>query len=635
MKRPGSERTAKGGGSPPKSPIESSRALLGLFVESVRDYAIFSLDPEGRVTTWNIGAERIKGYKADEIIGKPWTIFYTPEDIERGHPEEVLGRARSDGRSEDQGLRMRKDGTRFWARVIVNAIRDENGNLRGFIKVTQDISDQKRAEQELRENEERFRAFSENFPGFNWIADSTGRFQFANHNFERESGVKTLAWLGKLPEELFDKETARTIQSSNQTVLATNAPVVHTESVTKNGSKRHFLVSKFPIKLENEFVIGCVSIDITSRIEAEEELKRVRGELFERERLASIAQLSSALAHDLNNTLNAVSLRLWAMRDASQPGMQPHIDKLNELVARAAESVARLQTFVRSHREPQLQPLNLVQVLETAAESARDNFSNRAVNVDLSQVRHNLPPVLGLASDLDQVFGNLLTNAHDAMPGGGTVEVSANLNGSQIEISIADRGVGIPTESLEKIFEPFFSTKIKLGSGLGLSFAASVMARLGGSIGASNRVGGGAVFMLIFPIAREYVAEAPAPHHEGHSSHGRVLVIDDDHENLESMKAALEYRGYEVAICSSGPEALELLHSGRQFDSIICDIGMPDMNGWEVAARISALKTDAKLFMLSGWANEIPQSDPRRKLVVDVLPKPIDLERIDGILRYN
>ncbi len=614
---------------------DSARALLGLFVENVRDYAIFALDPAGIVTSWNIGAERIKGYTAGEIIGKPWSIFYTPEDIARGWPGEMMRRAKSEGRAEDQGLRMRKDGTRFWARVVLSANYDENHVLRGFIKITQDISEQKRAEQELRENEERFRAFSENFPGFNWIADSNGRFQFANAHFQRELGLPAGEFLRKTPKELFDADTARVMEQGNQTVLSTNAPVVQTESITRSGSTRHFLVSKFPIQIEGQTLIGCVSFDITSRIEAEDELKRMREELIRQERLGSIAQLSSALAHDLNNTLNAISLRLWTVRENANAAARPQIDKLSELLARAAASVARLQTFVRSHREPQLQPLDLNRVIQESADAARSTFTQRTVRIDLSQVHSDLPAVLGLGSDLQQIFMNLLTNGHDSMPDGGVIEVSADVNQGQIEVAIADRGTGIATESLDKIFEPFFTTKPKPRSGLGLSFAASVMARIGGSIGASNRIGGGAVFMLIFPVARDYPTEGAILTREPPITATRVLVIDDDHDNLDSMKDALEYRGYEVAIASSGQDALELLRSGVQFDAIVCDIGMPDMNGWEVAEKISELKIPTRLFMLSGWANEVPQGDPRRKLVVDVLAKPIDLERIDHILRYS
>jgi hypothetical protein len=620
-----------------RSTNDSERSLLGLFVENVRDYAFFTLDVDGRITSWNIGAERLKGYSADEILGKPLSVFYTQEDIARGLPSEMIRRAVADGQAKDEGLRVRKDGSQFWARVVLNAIRDDAGVIRGFIKITQDISEQRRIEHDLRENEERFRSFSQNFPGFNWIADSEGRYRFANRNFERELSSSSKDWLGKSPKELFSVEVARTIERSNQTVLSTKAPVLLTEKVEDAGVSRYFLVTKFPIQRDDETLIGGVSIDITPRIEATEALKRVREELIRQERLGSIAQLSSVLAHDLNNTLNAISLRLWALNSDPEFAKRNHTDKLLGLVDRAASSVARLQTFVRAHREPQLERLDLATLIRKAIESVRSDLGAADLRIDVSQVPADLPPVLGLASDLHQVFTNLLTNAHDAMPNGGSIEISAEVSGSQIEVAVIDPGTGVPVEHLERMFEPFFTTKPEPRSGLGLSFASSVMARLGGNIGASNRVDGGTIVMLVFPIAQDYPTRQEArPQKVARNRPARsVLVIDDDSENLDSMKAALELRGHEVSTCLSGEEALELLYAGRNFDSIICDIGMPDMNGWEVAARISALKSRAKLFMLSGWANEIPESDPRRKLVVDVLAKPIDLELIDGILRCS
>jgi PAS domain S-box-containing protein len=612
-------------------PIDTEREL-GLFVENVRDYAIFTVDSSGRVTSWNIGAERIKGYQIDEILGKHLSIFYTHDDIARSWPDEIMRRAAAEGQTTDEGLRVRKDGSQFWARVVLSAVRDESNVHRGFIKITQDISEQRRVEEELRENEERFRSFSQNFPGFTWIADSQGRYRFANWNFEKELSSSCKSWLGKTPYELFSNEVAEAICRSNDTVLSTKKPVLLTEKAVVDGKARHFLVSKFPFQRGPETQIGGVSIDITPRIEATEELKRVREELIRQERLGSIAQLSSALAHDLNNTLNAISLRLSAMSTGPEFGRQPHLDKVLRLVTRAADSVARLQTFVRAHREPQFERLNLSDIITKAVESVRESLPDRVLAIDVSQVFFDLPPVFGLASDLNQVFSNLLINAHDAMPAGGTIEVSASVNGDKIEVSVADKGAGIPVNNLERVFEPFFTTKPAPQSGLGLSFASSVMARLGGSIGASNRVGGGAIVVLTFPIVRQQADEMPRGDTPGSAARS-VLVIDDDYDNLQSMKAALELRSYQVAISSSGTEALELLRSGYNFDSIICDIGMPDMNGWEVAAKISELNTGARLFMLSGWANEIPETDPRRKLVVDVLAKPIDLEQIDGILR--
>jgi PAS domain S-box-containing protein len=614
------------------SPLSSDYSMLGHFVENVKDYAIFTLDPAGRITSWNAGAERLKGYTPDEIIGKPLSIFYTDEDRARGWPEEMLNRAAAEGRAVDDGPRVRKDGTQFWAHVVLTAVRDTSGQLQGFVKVTRDISDQRRTERELRDNEARFASFAQNFPGFTWIADSDGRFRYANFNFEQALSSRSSNYVGKLPQELFSAEVAETITRSNRMVIEARAPVLQTETVIARGETHHYLVSKFPIHTDDSLLIGAVSIDITARIEAEAELQQMRDELSEQERVGSIAQLSSALAHDLNNTLNAVVLRLGSIRDRANIGQLRDIDTVVGLVAKAGQSVARVQDFVRTHREAQLQEINLAKIIEDAVKVIGPRFSDRGVTLNFSQVAADLPPVVGVLSDLRQVFENLLANAADAMPKGGEVEISAAEGESQIEISIADRGVGIDANDLEKIFEPFFTTRPSRASGLGLSFAASVMARLGGTIGASNRVGGGAVFMLLFPVAKAETAGARVVERPRPASHD-VLVIDDDVDNLESMKAALELRGYDVSISSSGADALQLLRGGRKYDTIICDVGMPDMNGWEVVSRIAEFGSGARIYMLTGWANEIPRDDPRRRLVVDVLAKPIDLARIDDILR--
>lgn len=608
--------------------------MLGFFVENVQDYAIFTLNPEGQITSWNVGAERLKGYSSDEVLGKSLSIFYTAEDRERGWPDEMMRRAIAEGRATDEGPRLRKDGTQFWAYMVLTAVRDEAGTLRGFVKVIRDVSAQRNAERKLRDQENRFASFTQNFPGFTWIADCDGRFRYANFNFEQELLSRPSECVGKLPQDLFSPEVAETIMRSNRMVVSTRAPVLLTETVTARGETHHFLVSKFPIHAEGTLLIGAVSLDITARIEAEAELQRVRDELHEQERINSIAQLSSALAHDLNNTLNAVALRLGTIRDQARSHQLHDIDQVAGLVAKAGQSVARVQDFVRTHRESQQQEVDLTQVISAAVKAVSPRLAVRQINLNLSQVARDLPRVFGLATDLRQVFENLLINAGDAMTSGGEVEVSAARAGEQIEVTIADRGVGIATNDLERIFEPFFTTRPATGRGLGLSFASSVMARLGGNIGASNRVGGGAVFMLLFPVVKpRLVADVnaqPLPR----SSRG-VLVIDDDLDNLESMKEALELRGYDVSISSSGADALQLLNAGKKFDTIICDVGMPDMNGWEVASRIAELGSGARIFMLTGWANEIPRDDPRRRLVVDVLAKPIDLARIDGILRSD
>ena len=256
--------------------LEMDPASIGLFVEGVKDYAIFTLDPAGRVTSWNSGAQRIKGYRADEILGKPFSIFYTPEDVERRRPNELLRVATISGRAEDLGLRVRKDGSRFSANVVLTAIRDARGVLRGFLKITKDISELQRAEQRLRESEERFRLFSQNFPGLTWIADSQGRYRFVNWNFERSFHLLPDQWIDKSPDELFSAAAAETVKRSNAQVLEAGAPVQGTEKVMDGGIPRYFLVSKFPILTSDETMIGGLSIDISSRIVAEQGVRRMQ-----------------------------------------------------------------------------------------------------------------------------------------------------------------------------------------------------------------------------------------------------------------------------------------------------------------------------------------------------------------------
>ena len=497
-------------------------------------------------------------------------------------------------------------------------------------------SDLNRAEQQLRESEERFRLFLQNFPGLTWIADSEGRYRFVNWNFERSFRLSPNQWIGKTPDELFNPDAAQTVKQSNAQVLATGAPIQVTEEILDGGTPRYFLVSKFPMSIDDETTIGGVSIDITPRIVAEQGVRRMRDELLRQERVRSTAQLSSGLAHELNNTLNALSLRLSLIKNDPRISPATNIDSLIRRVFDAAESVARLQDFVRTYRERMLEAFDLVEVIKGAAEEVRPvhtggTQSDRA-RVDISLALPELPRVFGVPGDIRQIFIDLFTNACDTMPEGGTVEVEAGVNEGHIEVTVADRGSGIPVDNLDKVFHPFFTTKQQLGGGLGLSFVSTMMQRLGGSIGVSNRVGGGSIFMLTFPIAANLQPPARVPSRpvEG-SGPRRVLVVDDDLDNLESIRSGLELKGYDVSVASHGAEALEMLRSKR-FDSIICDIGMPEMNGWEVAAKIAELKLDAKVYMLTGWANEIARTDPRRKLVVDILAKPIDLDRLDAVL---
>jgi CheY-like chemotaxis protein len=226
-----------------------------------------------------------------------------------------------------------------------------------------------------------------------------------------------------------------------------------------------------------------------------------------------------------------------------------------------------------------------------------------------------LPLILGEPAELRQIFVNLLLNAQDAMPDGGTVRIGAKLCQDTVVVTVEDEGQGIPQEYLGRVFDPFFTTKGERGTGLGLSIAYGAMARLGGSITAANRSAGGAIFTLRFPIAppaTERAARQPAQKAQPR----RVMVIDDDPDNLEALSALFESRGHSVTAENSGPGALkDLMHGDCRVDAVFCDLGMPGVNGWEIARQVKSMAAPPAFYLVTGWAQEIRADDPRRALV--------------------
>jgi CheY-like chemotaxis protein len=358
--------------------------------------------------------------------------------------------------------------------------------------------------------------------------------------------------------------------------------------------------------------------------------------MLQQERMRAIGELASGVAHDLNNVLNAVGLRLELI---AKPGgkVPENVDAIRRIIGDAGAMVDRLQDFARQRRDRPHEAIDLPSVIHQSAELSRSEIEQKAglkgAPVDIDVDLPELPEILGDATELRHVFINLLFNARDAMPRGGRIRICGKREGNKIRIQVADEGTGILAENLEKVFDPFFTTKGRKGTGLGLSMAYGVMSRLGGTIAAENRPRGGALFTLTFPIAdrvrRPRVARhAPSPPPTGQ----RLLIIDDDPDNLEAMRELLDLQGQKVDTAQSGREALRLIEEGHHYDVVFCDVGMPEMNGWEVAKRIGKAGRVGRIYMLTGWAREVPQEDPRRAFVRGVLGKPIHAETLQRVL---
>lgn len=369
--------------------------------------------------------------------------------------------------------------------------------------------------------------------------------------------------------------------------------------------------------------------DVSSELRRQREMQQEREALLHEERMHAMGVLASGVAHDLNHSLNVIALRVATLRaDPQFAGARRTLDVLGRVVGDAARIVARLQDLARRRRDRPSDPLDLAAVLAGAVEMARSEANAARVRIEADVPP--LPLVRGSAAELAHVFGSLLLHGREQMPEGGVVSLQAREDRGKVLVTIRDHGEGMQEEDLAKMFDPF--SGLGGDSALGVSVAWGVMSRLGGSLQAQSRRGEGTSFKLVFPLAAPPRRE-PSPQQRGEPGRRRVLILDDEQDNLDVLREVLELEGHEVVAARSGPEALAHFDRGGHFDLVLCDVGMPEMNGWQVAREIQRIAPETPVWMLTGWANEIGESDARRHYVRGVLAKPLDLDRLRSLLR--
>src|SRR5438105_6297020 len=345
--------------------------------------------------------------------------------------------------------------------------------------------------------------------------------------------------------------------------------------------------------------------DVTSELRRQRDLQREREALMHEERMHAMGVLASGVAHDLNHALNVIALRVAMLRaDPQLVCTRRTLDVLARVVGEAARIVARLQDLARKRRDRPSDALDLAAVLTGAIEMARTESEIADVRIEADVPP--LPLVRGSAAELAHVFGSLLLHAREQMPEGGAVRVKAREERGKVCVTITDFGPGMREQELSKLFDPFSGTG---ETALGLSVAWGVMARLGGSLSASSLRDEGTTFTLTFPLAAPQRREPPRRLQPERQTR-RILIVDDETDNLDVLREVLELEGQEVEAARSGPEALAAFDRGGRFDLVLCDGGLPAMSGWQVAREIQRIAPGTPVWMLTGWANEIGERDP-------------------------
>lgn len=395
------------------------------------------------------------------------------------------------------------------------------------------------------------------------------------------------------------------------------------------------LALRSPAELEN--LNHQLSVEIRERRAAEAEVIKSRETMIRHERVRVADQLSSGIAHDLHNTLNVVRLRLNPIERDTEFAYKhkANLQAIDRAVNDGARTVARVQELARPHA---VAPNEVVEIKDVVAEavdlastSIEGRPSSRGHRVTIEQhIAEGLPPVRGQLSDLRQVLLNLLLNASDATLDG-RIEITAAIESEEVVVRVLDEGSGIAPDHVARVFEPFFTTKGPRGTGLGLSIAREIVEGVGGTIQAANRENGGAVITLRFPLLTPPILQsAPVLPADGQAR--RFLLVDDDEENLAALKETLLSVGHEVDIAPSGPAALEKIRHSASYDVILCDLGMPGMNGWETARKTFELLPHQRFYIVTGWAQHLDPSEVPSLPIAGIIPKPIDMAEINRIV---
>ncbi len=670
---------------------------LRLLVNHATDYAVIISDPEGRITEWKGGAEQIMGFREEDVLGKSTELFFTPEDRALKRPAEEMAIAAREGRAEDKRWHLKKDGSRFFADGVMIPLRGLAGELRGFGKVLRDATDRKRADEEsarLFEAEKRRTTLLRQVALASRSINTSLSVESITRTIVEEARTIIGAHQGVIGLTLGEdwSQTINAVSLSDKyaayrsykdqpdgsgiyaAVCRTNEPLRLTQAelqahpewrgfgshASDHPPMRGWLA--VPLMSQGGKNLGLLQLSDKYQGEFTEEDEAIltqlaaiaavgiqNAQLYEQLREQDVRkdEFLATLAHELRNPLAPIRTGLELLKNAKSEEADRRAREIMERQIRhmvhLIDDLLDISRVSRGKVELKKERVAVQSLVESALETSRPliEVAQHELSVQLPQ------DVLILEADptrLSQVLSNLINNSAKYTPNGGRIEVSAERQGLQAVLQVADNGVGIPEDMLPKVFDIFTQVGQSLdraqgGLGIGLSLVKRLVEMHGGTVDAKSRgLGEGSTFTVRLPLAAEAVNDAlpDAPVDAPETPRPRalhVLVVDDNVDGAESLAMLLEFNGHEARCAYTGPEALKVAREYRP-DLMFLDIGLPGMNGYEVALELrkdQALRGPV-LVALTGWG-----SAEDRKRSKDVgfdyhLTKPVDPAEVEALL---
>jgi hypothetical protein len=644
-----------------------------VLVAHVADYAIFATDAKGYVRQWNSSARRLEGWHAAEILGAHVSRFYTPEDAAAGVPERLIAAATATGRAEREGWRVRKDGSRYWARVVVTAQYDDAGTVVGFAAVTHDLSDRRASEAQLAElratrqqledqaaeleyqvTEARelaaenaqlladareaaarlslldvaVRATSEGVVITTAELDGVGpRIVHWNPAFVRVIGRPSDPMVGVPIRHVLGVDPSSThAVRSRERILAGQPTDGRLTIARPDGETRIVDYRTAPVggAHDGSRYLVIVLSDVTERVRLDEQFRQSQ-------KMEALGQLAGGIAHDFNNLLTVIgaSVSFLAQGIPTDDPRREDVEEIRAAAERAGSLTRQLLAFSR-HQPFAPREIDLNDVVRSAEKLLRRVLGEPIELV--TRVAPDLPTIVADRGQLEQVLLNLAVNARDAMPEGGRLEIeTAPADDGGATLTVCDTGVGMSAAVQSRIFDPFFTTKeMGKGTGLGLSTVYGIVGRVGGTIAVESAPGGGARFTIRFP--RAVAAHAAHTAHadsrpaapEGTGRGELVLLVEDEAALRRLAARALVDAGYHVIEAPDGVAALETAAGLSRVDLLATDVIMPKMRGSVLASRMRARFPALRVLYMSGYTGDAEVEREREEPNTGFLEKPYD-----------
>ena len=641
-----------------KPPPAVDPKLFQLMAESVKDYAIFLLDARGNIMSWSPGAQRAKQYTADEIIGRHFSVFYTQADIERKWPQLELQRATMEGRFEDEGWRVRKDGSRFWAHVVITALRDEGGQLVAFSKITRDLTERKRYEDELLRSEERFRLLVDGVQDYAiYMLSAEGMVTSWNAGARRIKGYEAAEIIGKHFSRFYSAEDVGAGKPWGELAMAREHGRAEDEGwrVRKDGTRFWARAVLTALRDADGRLRGFAKVT--------QDLTQQRHSAALEVAARQVQDFIAVLAHELRNPLAPIRNAAQLLQIAT-PGAEEFevarraIERQSGQLMRIVDDLLDIGRITRGSFSIHPQRVDLRDTVARAVEAARPGIDSagHALSVELPP-----EPVFLQADDLrlTQALTNVLNNAARYTDEGGKIWLTLRLEAHRpgpnhngipahapwVALSVRDTGRGIEPEFMGSIFGMFVQgrdaqSRPQTGLGVGLALARTIVELHHGSIEAkSEGAGKGAEFTIRLPVEAAGQANGAGQAKRRTKTRAvarRVLVVDDNVDAALMLAALVKQFGHEVLTVHEGAQALRVAETYRP-DVILLDIGMPGMNGFEVARKLreKGISPAPRIVAVTGWGK--PEDHERSRAAgFDMhLVKPVEVSQIQQALLMN